>query len=140
MYQFRPVPPTPPGLQQHFPPHPQSQPQQTQLSSLEETLKAFMQTSNQILQANSQAIVRPGNQVDNEVIEPQRREPRVTSQVEKEIGPFLVHTVYSHGTFDIENLKNGDVFRVNGQCLKLFLELKNLEVDIMPLEDPVYRN
>lgn len=53
--QLRPVAPSnPPGFQQSFPSQPQ--PHQSQTSSLEDTPKASMQTSNQILQSNSQAI------------------------------------------------------------------------------------
>lgn len=55
-------------------------------------------------------------------------------------GPFLVRTVYSHGAVEIENLKNGDMFKVNGQRLKPFLELKTPEVEEVLLADPVYQD
>jgi hypothetical protein len=53
-------------------------------------------------------------------------------------GPFLVRTVFTHGAIEIEDPKNGDTFKVNGQRLKLFLELKIPEIEEMPLEDPTY--
>lgn len=55
-------------------------------------------------------------------------------------GPFLVRTVYSHGAVEIENPKNGDMFKVNGQRLKPFLELKTPEVEEALLADPVYQD
>jgi hypothetical protein len=53
-------------------------------------------------------------------------------------GPFLVRTVFTHGAIEIEDPKNGDTFKVNGQRLKPFLELKIPEIEEMPLEDPIY--
>jgi hypothetical protein len=53
-------------------------------------------------------------------------------------GPFLVHTVFTHGAIEIKDPKNGDTFKVNGQRLKPFLELKIPEIEEMPLEDPIY--
>ena len=53
-------------------------------------------------------------------------------------GPFIVRTVYFHGAVEIENPKNGDVFKVNGQRLKPFLELKGKDVEETLLQDPVY--
>ena len=38
-------------------------------------------------------------------------------------GPYIVKTVFPHGAIEIENPKNGDIFKVNGQRLKPFLEL-----------------
>ncbi|KAK9991385.1 hypothetical protein SO802_026370 [Lithocarpus litseifolius] len=56
------------------------------------------------------------------------------------MGPFIVRTVYPHGAIEIENPKNGDLFKVNGQCLKPFLELEPLEVEEVLLDDPSYRD
>jgi hypothetical protein len=53
-------------------------------------------------------------------------------------GPFLVRTVFTHGAIEIEDPMNGDTFKVNGQWLKPFLELKIPEIEEMPLEDPIY--
>lgn len=55
-------------------------------------------------------------------------------------GPFIVHTVFPHGAVEIENPENGNVFKVNGQKLKPFLELKSQEVEETLLEDLVYQN
>ena len=38
------------------------------------------------------------------------------------IGPFIVKTVFPHGAIEIYDPKNGNVFKVNGQRLKIFLE------------------
>ena len=55
-------------------------------------------------------------------------------------GPFIVRTVYPHGAIEIENPKNGDLFKVNGQRLKPFLELEPPEVEEVLLDDPVYQD
>ena len=44
-------------------------------------------------------------------------------------GPFVVKNVYSYGAIEIENLKNGVTFKVNGQILKLYLEYQQREAD-----------
>jgi hypothetical protein len=46
--------------------------------------------------------------------------------------------MFSHGAIEIENPKNGNTFKVNGQRVKLFLELRSLEVEATLLEDPIY--
>ncbi|KAL6494160.1 hypothetical protein OROGR_032069 [Orobanche gracilis] len=51
-------------------------------------------------------------------------------------GPFIIRTVYPHGAVEIENPKNGDIFKVNGQRLKPYLELKSYEVEEVLLKDP----
>ena len=58
----------------------------------------------------------------------------------KWIGPFIVKHVYSHGAVDIENPQNGNIFKVNGQRLKPFVELLSPLVDESLLEDPVYQD
>ena len=55
-------------------------------------------------------------------------------------GPFIVHTVYPHGAVEIENPKNGEIFKVNGQRLKPFLELKDKNIEEILLEDPIYQD
>jgi hypothetical protein len=55
-------------------------------------------------------------------------------------GPFIVRTISAHGAIEIEDPKNGNVFKVNGQRLKPFLELRNPEVEEILLEDPVYQD
>jgi len=52
-------------------------------------------------------------------------------------GPFIVQTVYPHGAVDIMNPGNGDVFKVNGQRLKPYLEGAPAEVEeVMFLHEP----
>ena len=55
-------------------------------------------------------------------------------------GPFIVKTVYPYGTVEIENPKNGNIFKVNGQRLKPFLDNFIIEVESTTLEDPVYQD
>jgi hypothetical protein len=54
--------------------------------------------------------------------------------------PFVVKTVYPYGTVEIENPKNGNIFKVNGQRLKPILESFIPEVMSTPLIDPIYRD
>ena len=54
--------------------------------------------------------------------------------------PFIVKIVYPYGFIEIENPKNGDVFKVNGQRLKPFLKNFIPDVESTPLEDPVYQD
>ena len=37
-------------------------------------------------------------------------------------GPFMVKNIFSHGAIEIENPKNGNIFKVNGKCLKPSIE------------------
>jgi hypothetical protein len=54
-------------------------------------------------------------------------------------GPYFVKTAYPYGAVDIEDPKNGNIFKVNGQRLKPFLEIPNQNVDeIMILHNPHY--
>jgi hypothetical protein len=53
-------------------------------------------------------------------------------------GPFIIRSVFPHGAIEIEDPKNGYTFKVNGQRLKPFLELRSREVEMTPLEDPNY--
>jgi hypothetical protein len=52
--------------------------------------------------------------------------------------PFIIRTVFSHGAIKIEDPKNGNTFKVNGQRVKPFLELRRLKVEATLLEDPIY--
>lgn len=47
-------------------------------------------------------------------------------------GPFVVRSVFSYGTIEIEDPTNGTTLKVNGQRLKPFLELKSLEIEMTP--------
>jgi hypothetical protein len=52
--------------------------------------------------------------------------------------PFIIRIVFSHGAIEIEDPKNGNIFKVNGQRVKPFLELRSLEIEATLLEDPIY--
>ena len=52
--------------------------------------------------------------------------------------PYTVHYVYPHGAVEIEDPQNSNIFKVNGQILKPFVELPSTEVDESLLKDPVY--
>ena len=53
-------------------------------------------------------------------------------------GPSIVRIVYFHGAVEIENPRNGDESKVNGQRLKPFLELKDKHTEDILLQDPIY--
>ncbi|KAL5843399.1 hypothetical protein ACOSQ4_009357 [Xanthoceras sorbifolium] len=55
-------------------------------------------------------------------------------------GPFVVKHVYPYGAIDIENPRNGNVFKVNGQRLKPFLKNQVFEEGTLPLSNPCYEN
>ncbi|KAL9357291.1 hypothetical protein Peur_050544 [Populus x canadensis] len=54
-------------------------------------------------------------------------------------GPFIVKHVYPYGAYDIENPKNGNVFKVNGHRLKVYFDNFSVENDSIELSDPVYK-
>jgi hypothetical protein len=54
------------------------------------------------------------------------------------MGPFIVRSVSSYGVIEIEDPTNGMTFKVNGQRLKPFLELKSPETETTLLKDPSY--
>jgi hypothetical protein len=55
-------------------------------------------------------------------------------------GPFKVIEVASHGTATLQD-DSGNIFKVNGQRLKVFLEPENLEeidvVEFLQFKDPI---
>ena len=53
-------------------------------------------------------------------------------------GPFIFRTVFSHGAIEIEDPKNGNTFKVNGERVKPFVELRSLVVEATLFEDPIY--
>lgn len=53
-------------------------------------------------------------------------------------GPYLVRTVFPHGAVELEDVSNKNVFKVNGQRLKPFLEPFPPDIETTDLEDPVY--
>jgi hypothetical protein len=50
-------------------------------------------------------------------------------------GPFIVRSIFRYGAIEIEDPKNGTTFKVNGQRLKPFLELKSPKIETTPLDD-----
>jgi hypothetical protein len=54
-------------------------------------------------------------------------------------GPFIVKHVYPYGAFDIENPKNDNVFKLNGQRLKAYFDIFPSENESISLNDPVYK-
>jgi hypothetical protein len=52
--------------------------------------------------------------------------------------PFIIMSIFPHGAIMIRDSKNGSTFKMNGQRLKLFLELRSMEVETTSLEDPSY--
>ena len=55
------------------------------------------------------------------------------------IGPFIIKVVYPYGAVEIENPDTGKSFKVNGQCLKPFLEYFNPQEHSEDLVDPLYQ-
>ena len=55
-------------------------------------------------------------------------------------GPFIVKVVYPYGAVEIENPENGKTFKVNGQCLKPFLETFDRQESCEELVDPLYQD
>ena len=53
---------------------------------------------------------------------------------------FVVKVVYPYGTVEIENPENGKSFRVNGQCLKPFLEHFDHQESSVELVYPLYQD
>ena len=55
-------------------------------------------------------------------------------------GPFIVKNVFPYGAIAIENLKNDNIFKVNGQRLKPFLENFSQDEESINLEDSIYQD
>jgi len=55
-------------------------------------------------------------------------------------GPFIVKHMYPYGAYDIENLKNDNVFKVNEHRLKVYFDNFLVENDSIELSDPVYKD
>jgi hypothetical protein len=52
----------------------------------------------------------------------------------------VVKRVFEHGTIEIEDRKNGRVFKLNGHCLNIAYGQHVLAVEEIPLADPVYHH
>ena len=56
-------------------------------------------------------------------------------------GPYLVRMIHPHGVVELENPVNGEIFKVNGQRLKPFLELpKSVDEEVVFLKEPTYQD
>ena len=55
-------------------------------------------------------------------------------------GPFIIKVVYPYGVVEIENQVNGKIFKVNGQLLKLFLEIFDHQESSEELVEPLYHD
>ena len=55
-------------------------------------------------------------------------------------GPFIVRIIFPYRAIDIENSEDGNLFKVTGQRLKQFLELRTPEVEEILLDDHDYQN
>ena len=55
-------------------------------------------------------------------------------------GPFIVKVVYPNSAMEIENQKNGKIFKANDQRLKSFLENFDRYESSEELVDPLYRD
>jgi len=55
-------------------------------------------------------------------------------------GPFIVKHVYPYGACDIENPKNGNVFKVNRHRLKVYFDNFSVENESIELGDPLYKD
>ena len=53
-------------------------------------------------------------------------------------GPFRIRKVFPYGAVELESPRSGDVFKVNGQRIKPFLEGFTPELEIVQLDDPNY--
>ena len=54
-------------------------------------------------------------------------------------GPYVVKQVYPHGAINVEDPKDGNMFKVNEQRLKPFLEEFDPLLESILLADLVYR-
>lgn len=53
------------------------------------------------------------------------------------IGPFVILNIFSHGAIDIQSLKTGKIFKVNGHQLKPYFEgFQRINLEQMKVEDP----
>ena len=54
-------------------------------------------------------------------------------------GPFIVKQVFENGAVEIEDPRDGRVFKVNGQRLKIVLRKQLHEAEEIPLVEPLYQ-
>ena len=55
-------------------------------------------------------------------------------------GPYVVKRVFENGAIEVDDPRDGRIFKVNGQRLKPALDRFVPEEETISLEDPVYRD
>ena len=89
--------------------------------------------------AHDQSILRRSFEPSQKVLLYNSRLHLFTGKLKSQwTGPFIIWSMFPHGAIEIEDPKNGNTFKVNGQRLKPFLELRSREVKTTLLEDPNY--
>jgi hypothetical protein len=88
--------------------------------------------------ANDQSILRKSFELGQKVLYNSWLHVFPSKLKSRWTGPFIIRIVFPHGAIEIEDPKNGNTFKVNGQKLRLFLELRSMEVEKTLLEDPSY--
>ena len=53
-------------------------------------------------------------------------------------GPFILEKIYPYAAIDIKNSRNCNIFKVNGQRVKPFLENQFSQEEILFLSNPCY--
>ncbi|XP_059429166.1 uncharacterized protein LOC132162975 [Corylus avellana] len=92
----------------------------------------------QMKKAHDQSILRRSFEPDEKVLYNSRLHLFLGKLKSRWTGPFIIRFVFPHGPIEIEDPKNGNTFKVNGQRLKPFLELRSKEIETTLLEDPSY--
>ncbi|CAL2239192.1 unnamed protein product [Prunus armeniaca] len=72
-------------------------------------------------------------------LEEVRNDAYENSRIYKE-RPFIVKKVFPHGTVEVEDPKNGNIFKVNGQRLKPYLGRCVPKDETVSLNEPVYQD
>jgi hypothetical protein len=88
--------------------------------------------------AHDQSILSRSFEPDQKVLYNSRLHLLLSKLKSRWTGPFIIWTVFPHVAIKIEDPKNGNTFKVNGQRLKPFLELRSMEVETTSLEDSSY--
>ena len=89
--------------------------------------------------AHDQSILRRSFELDQKVLLYNSRLHLFPGKLKSRwTSPFIIQSVFPHGAIEIKDFKNGNTFKVNGQRLKSFLELKSMELETTLLEDSSY--
>jgi hypothetical protein len=113
-----------------------------QLTELEELMNDAYDCSRKykehIKRVHDQSILRRSFELGQKVLHNSRLHLFPGKLKSRWSGPFIIRIVFFHGAIEIEDPKNGNTFKVNGQRVKPFLEFRSLEVEVTLLEDPIY--